>query len=647
MEAMNEHISWATANAQHLVADVIDDELVKDLSSEVAEMGPEELIIKRRAFMSRVRERAVQLQEAASYRLSRLPSHVQSVLSACSKNGVNIPLLEELGYQYAPEDVKSIIYDIENGFPFVGVIPVDSRARPDKSIPAITTPEELSNRAKELSEKSLSKRANSGMSYTDQKKIYQQTIDEINVGRMTPFREPKTDEKYPVTRRFAVRQLSSGGKEKLRCIDDYLRSEINSLMHVEGRISMGRISNLLKSADVLVSHPNRQGEVLNIIKSDFRAAYRSCPIRSEHLPFTRIIVWNPDKQCYQETSHNCMPFGSLSAVYAWDRLGQFISKIIARGLSTPVNRYVDDLFLVDYQKSAKELLSSIIELVNFIGLTLDPDKSPEPSPSQTVLGVKVSLSQKKTRNIWHYTADLSLDEIKAENWKLKISEILQEGHISQHVCQKLAGRLNFISHAILGPIGGCKTRQLYHFASRHGKHALSTHLAQELEWWLSYLQSGRSVSCKVSPVQKNVPILYTDAEGHGGIGAYTILQSNRLWFRSSVSEINVPYLRERKTQIIAYEALAVRAGIERFCNDYSNRRVVVFIDNLSVKGALSKGRCKSEDIHHVIEQIIDYASSKNIRLYLYWVPSSLNIADIPSRGAIILHGREVSIKMHA
>ena len=158
------------------------------------------------------------------------------------------------------------------------------------------------------------------------------------------------------------------------------------------------------------------------------------------------------------------------------------------------------MFLVDYQKSASELLSFIIETVSLIGLTLDPKKSPPPSLSQTVLGVQISLSQKQTRGTWHYAADLSLDEVKARNWHDRISEVLREGRISQHLCQKMAGRLNFISHAILGPIGGSKTRQLYHFASRHGEHALSVHLKQELEWWSSYLAPRHSISYKVSPV---------------------------------------------------------------------------------------------------------------------------------------------------
>lgn len=210
--------------------------------------------------------------------------------------------------------------------------------------------------------------------------------------------------------------------------------------------------------------------------------------------------------------------------------------------------------------------------------------------------------------------ELSLDEIKARNWQNKIYEVLKEGSISQNLCQKMAGRPNFISHAILGPIGGSKTTQLYHFASRHGNHAVSHHLRQELEWWMSYLASKQSVSYKVSACQSKVLILYTDAEGHGGICAFNILPANRLWLRSGISETEVPYLKWRKTQIIAYETLAVRVAIERFINHYSNRRIVVFMDNLSVKGALSKGRRKSDDIHHIIEQIIDFASSHKVSL---------------------------------
>eukprot|EP00972_Heterocapsa_arctica_P042243 6227370-Heterocapsa_arctica.AAC.1 len=70
------------------------------------------------------------------------------------------------------------------------------------------------------------------------------------------------------------------GVPKFRCIDDFAQSRVNDTVNVSRRIRMGYISDLTTSLRRLRrAHPKHR---LHVQISDFKAAYRSCPIRPAH-----------------------------------------------------------------------------------------------------------------------------------------------------------------------------------------------------------------------------------------------------------------------------------------------------------------------------------------------------------------------------
>ena len=243
---MESHVSWAKENSRSLIEVPIKDSIVKETAELLASLGPDEVILVRKRFMKHIRRRADELRQASDERLSKLPRHVRRILSCSGKNKVNLSLLEELGRKYYPEGIETLIKDLENGFPFIGNIPVEQRADLDKVKLATISPEELEKKAEEICQKILSTQPSGKISSEDHKTILAQTKEEISLGRMAELKEATPAGKYPLTKRFAMKQLSSKGTEKLRCIDDYLRSEINAAATVEGRIPMGKINDLLE-----------------------------------------------------------------------------------------------------------------------------------------------------------------------------------------------------------------------------------------------------------------------------------------------------------------------------------------------------------------------------------------------------------------
>ena len=91
-------------------------------------------------------------------------------------------------------------------------------------------------------------------------------------------------------------------------------------------------------------------------------------------------------------------------------------------------------------------------------------------------------------------------------------------------------------------------------------------------------------------------------------------------------------LANRRTQIIPLEATVPLLAISVWKSELGGCRLIIMIDNQSAIGALKKGRSKSSDIQSVITATVDQLDALHIRPEVFWVPSNLNIADIPSRG---------------
>ena len=114
----------------------------------------------------------------------------------------------------------------------------------------------------------------------------------------------------------------------------------------------------------------------DLLKSDFKADYRSCPIKEEHLDLARIAVWDSVFETYLESQHFATPFGAISAVHAWDRLGECLKAILSRSMTVPICRHVDDLFMATYRSGAAELRNFLLEIIDLLGFTFSLERKP-------------------------------------------------------------------------------------------------------------------------------------------------------------------------------------------------------------------------------------------------------------------------------
>ena len=152
-----------------------------------------------------------------------------------------------------------------------------------------------------------------------------------------------------------------------------------------------------------------------------------------------------------------MPFGAVSAVYAWDRLGGALAAILQHFLIIPCSRYVDDLFWADFSASAADGCLHAPRLVSLLGFTLAPDKTPPAAQTQDVLGISTSLAGPVGSQ--HLIA--TVEPRKLTVWLTAISSSLQSGSLPPQDATKLAGRFSFAAWALWGRVARAHLRRFY------------------------------------------------------------------------------------------------------------------------------------------------------------------------------------------
>ena len=600
--------------------------------SEMSRMTPDEHIQHQRDRLAELIRASSQLEAADRDVIALAPGSVGAVLSSASPGGLRVSLIERYLRMISHPD-EDLPRDLREGFPLVGDIPVSPIAPPATVRTARISPAELLDEAAALAPRLLQQHASpprDASALEAEREIFSQTQADIALGRMGPLRAPQGEGvNPPFTRRFGVSQTSSHGKTKLRCIDDFAQSLVNDSVSVSRRIRMGKISDLVEAAKRLrLSHPE---EPLHVLKSDFQAAYRSCPIRPDHVPLANILVRDPDSGSLHVSAQYAMPFGAVSAVYAWDRLGEALTAILREVFLFPASRYVDDLFMAVWAQHSAESRDILLQVVSLFGAVLSREKTPEPCACVPVLGVLVSIEPDSVR--------LSIEGERIRFWLSELSRLEGTGGLQrQHLACRMAGRLEFAAAAAWGVLPRSHFNGLYQLS---GGATLDGRVSADLSWLLCLMtEAPPSRVIFLSPRKDPPLILYTDASGSpaNGLGAVLVDGEEVLWTSCRCPDRVLGLFRQRKTQINLLEVCGVILGLWTFSARVRHRRLVVFVDNQAALGAIRKGRSPVADLNVLVSvsrELLTGCSSEPIFL---WVPSELNWADAPSRGSKPLAG---------
>ena len=626
------HSQRAVADAAHLAApaDPLPPHLMS-ASDRLSLLSDSDVDAFRASQLARLRAAASRLRPlTAAWRRSS-PASVSAVLDAASPVGVHVALVQWLCTVSGVRDGPSLVHHLRVGFPLVGTVPVDPLAPSRLVRRARSDPASVLSQAPRLSAQLADRArlfaARPEFGDGDSAAIWQATLDEVALGRIsTPIPWAQADQTLPVCRRFGVRQLTSSGREKLRVIDDFAENGVNDAVTISARIRMDSLVAL--QALARRSYTSRPHEPLVLLKADFKSAYRHVPVAADQLSFARILVVRPDGALHVAQQW-AMPFGAIGAVYAWDRLASAVTQCLAAFLLVPMLRYVDDLFAVMPASLAGSAYAALHECVALLGLVLDPEKSPAPAPASTILGASVEY------RCGHLVC--RVDAAKLTYWLRALQDMCASG-ASRRDLVKMAGRLSFGCFAVWGPRVTGRLVPLFH--ALHGVISLRhPALRGALTWWTSFLATAgqSSSSFPIAPAARPPCVVYTDAEGNGGLGACLFRDASQDWWLARVPAAGramAPALGfPRGMPVFIYEAAAVFLACRLWAPQLRARRVLFFIDNLTVLGALRRGRSKRcPALNCLVHRLLASLHQLHCTPIFLWVPSRFNIADPPSRG---------------
>ena len=154
-----------------------------------------------------------------------------------------------------------------------------------------------------------------------------------------------------------------------------------------------------------------------------------------------------------------------------------------------------------------------------------------------------------------------------------------------------------------------------------------------LEWWRSVLCLHIAESIPLAPRLCEVVELFTDARGTPPRVAAVLACGSALSFTDwePPAEVLATFVARKDAQIMGLEILAVVFGLCAFLQQLRGKLVRIWVDNIGGELALSKGAARSRDHNLLIHSVWHMSVKHAFGVWVERVPSSLNIADEPSR----------------
>ena len=374
----------------------------------------------------------------------------------------------------------------------------------------------------------------------------------------------------------------------------------------------------------------KQGIGCHISRSDAQSAFRNLIIRKQDYWLLIMKARSPiDNRIYWFVDKN-LPFGASISCSHFQRVSNGIAHIVEYFAQKKNINYLDDfLFAALLKALCNEQVNLFIRICSEIGMPVNLDKMFWATTILTFLGMLINTElQTVSVPIDKLQKGKDLIQMILNNKKKKVT-ILQ--------LQKVCGFLNFLGKCVVP--GRAFTRRLYAYTAinsmnlkRHHHLRLNGEMREDLSTWMMFLNHP-TVFCRpfidFEKTWKATEIeFYTDASGVIGFGGISL---------GSWMSMNWPsdFIQRHKTSIAYLELFAVAAAILSWVHRYANKRIVIFVDNTSVRDMLNYTTSGCKHCMILIRLIVLKCLVHNVRVFAKYVKSSDNsYADLLSRDRV-------------
>ena len=499
--------------------------------------------------------------------------------------------------------------------------------------PAKITESELAMAARSARVGMISSVRSSGDDFID-REVFAKTMEELSCGWLEgPFSVDELPDSAVISRRFGIKQ-GSGDKLKVRLIDDFSASGVNSTVQVECSAKLHTLDVAAALCLELLRGSSCSEWVGKTV--DLSAAYRQLGVSPGSRWVSYIAVFDPASRSPKIFSMKALPFGASKSVYGFLRVAHSIWWLGCKVLALPWTIFCDD-FITLARKSEGDALAVIVDqFFKLLGWAVSSGEKDLPfSDRFKALGVEIDLANWKS------------GEVRFSNTKQRVSEltetislVLASSQLSHQDALSLRGRMQFAHSQLWGRSAKlCLNAVTTHAYSDSGG-KIDDRLAHFLEVFKSQLESSRPRV--MTPSWDSPMFVFTDASfspespnwkcGLGGVLLDSLgRQVSAFAYCLSPEEFELLGFPGKSTIIFEAEMLALIVGFVLWKRRLRNRPCVFYVDNNSARDVAISGRARTDPGSFLIAELLKLEDENCTNAWFARVPSASNIADGPSR----------------
>ncbi|CAE7296178.1 car, partial [Symbiodinium sp. CCMP2592] len=386
---------------------------------------------------------AGQLEHAEKDLKAELPQFRKDVLST-----KRLELFRHLLCEIQHEDT-TLVDDILHGFDLTGKLP-RSNVFTRRFKPAEQSEAQLRAGAKRLRDGLVATIKASDDPEVD-RGVLKATRKELERGFIEgPVPLDQIPEHASLTHRFGVLQGHTDEGPKVRPIDNYLTSQVNSSVTQVEQVSVHTIDVVAGMLGCWLNEwfmSGRPEHSAPVCKAwDLRTAYKQLPLSDSSFELDSFfILFNIEESGGEVYKQRVLPFGSTASVTSFIRAAYALWKLGAVSLYLVWSEYFDDYLNVSGAACAKHCNFVSAMFFQLLGWEVSKDKELDYDAMCVVLGVQINLKDAKLGLIFlENTAKRKKEALD------DISRALSTGLLDPSESEKLRGRLQFASCQIFG-----------------------------------------------------------------------------------------------------------------------------------------------------------------------------------------------------
>eukprot|EP00435_Cladocopium_sp_Y103_P070991 s38_g36.t1 len=499
--------------------------------------------------------------------------------------------------------------------------------------PAVTTVGELAEGSKANRYALLSSVRSSGDPELDAE-VFSKTLAELECGWLSgPFELSDLPPDAIVSRRFGIKQ-TSGEIVKVRLIDDFSASGVNSTVQVETASKLHTLDVAAALCLELLKLPGSHQWLGKTI--DLSAAYRQLGVAPTSRWVSYIAVYDPSANGPKIFSMRALPFGASRSVYGFLRVAHSLWWLGCVALKLAWSNFFDDFITLAREAESKTVDIAAAQFFKLLGWEVaSGDKDKPFAMVFKALGVEIDCTECRNGRVMFSNTQKRVSELVSS-----IDHVLQSRSMTTHEAQVMRGRMQFAKSQIFG-------RSARLCLGAVTSHAFSDTVPDVSERTISALACFKASLLTAKPREVtpswNLPMfLFTDASfspedknwpcGLGGVLVDSLgNQVAAMSFCLNASDLEVLGYPPKQTVIFEAELLALLVCLKLWSKLLKHRPCVAYVDNNSTRDVAISGVARTSPGLELVSQLLDNEDRHGMLMWFARVPSSSNIADGPSR----------------